>query len=75
MMKVNDEEIMDRGEVWSVKETSTDGAENEIAFPEGEADARRWQKMYGGKLWKRQMYVTAGEEVAEESDENLLDLV
>lgn len=74
-MRIDDQEIMDRGEVWSVKETSTDGVVTEIAFPEGENDARRYQAVFGGKLWKRAMYVTGGEEVEPLSKEETLDLV
>jgi hypothetical protein len=75
MLKINDEEVMDRYEIWSVIQKSSDGVEREVAIPEGEADARRFQKTFGGQLWKRYGYSTVGEPIAEEPDEDLLDLV
>jgi len=63
-MIINGETMMDRGEIWSVKRTSSDGEVTEVACPEGEDEARLLQSAFGGKLWKRIMYVTEGEEVA-----------
>lgn len=72
-MTINQEEIVDRMQVWAVKQDSSDGVDREVAFPEGEIEARRFQKSYGGQLWVRDMYVTAGHAVDEEPDENLID--
>lgn len=63
---INGVQMMDRGEIWSVKRTSTDGVETEVACPEGEDEARLLHSAFGGKLWKRIMYVTEGEEVSPE---------
>ena len=75
MMAINGEEIMDRFEVWSVRQRSTDGEVSEVACPDGEGEARRLQKVFGGQIWKRTGYVTAGGPVAELSDEDTFDLV
>ena len=74
-MKINDLEIEDRTEIWSVVQASTDGDEREIACPDGEVEARTLQKAFGGKLQKRLMFVTAPVAVAEESDAALADLL
>lgn len=74
-MFVDGEQIMDRTELWSVKQASTDGEDREIAFPEGEAEARKFQIAFGGRLWKRAMFVTEGEEVAAVSLEETQDMM
>ena len=72
--KISGQEV-ESFEIWSVKQKSTDGEVIEIACHDGEHEARTIQKFYGGKLWKRIGYSTAGEEVAEEAEEPDLDLV
>ena len=72
--KINGQ-VVESFEIWSVKFCSTDGEETEVAAPDGEREARTIQKFYGGKLWRRIGYSTAGEEVAEAAEEPDLDLV
>lgn len=74
MMKIDGEEIVDRTEIWSVKQKSSDGEVREIACPEGESEARRLQAVFGGQLWRRAMYVTVGRPEEALSDEETLDL-
>ena len=71
--KINGQ-VVESFEIWSVKFRSTDGEETEVAAPDGEHEARTIQKFYGGKLWKRIGYSTAGEEVAPDREDDL-DLV
>jgi hypothetical protein len=68
------EEIVDRTEVWSVKQSSTDGEVSETTCPEGEVEARRLQSAFGGIVWVRTLYVTEGRAAEEVSDEELLDM-
>lgn len=69
------EEIVDEVEVWSVKMTSSDGEDSEISFPEGEVEARRHQSAFGGQLWVRRMYVTAGHPAEDTTPEELMDMM
>ena len=62
-MRVEGEEITGSFEIWSVKRQSTDGAESEIVFDEGEEAARLDHHFFGGHLWVRTAYTTDGHEV------------
>ncbi len=77
-MRLGSVEIESENEVWSVRQKSTDDVHpedgREIAFPEGELAARRYQKGFGGQLLMRRMFVTSPEEQDELSDEETFAL-
>lgn len=68
---INGENVVDTFELWTIKRISTDGEEIVIAFPD-EGQARLDHKIYGGKLFRHNCYVTEGEEVPEGDTEDLL---
>lgn len=74
-MTIDGETIIDRGEIWSVRQVSSDGEPSELAFPEGEVEARRHQHAFGGMLWVRQMFVTEGHEAEQVTDAELMDML
>ena len=73
-MTIDGEEIVDRYEIWSVRQKSSDGAEREIACPDGEVEARSMQAGFGGVVWVRKGFVTEGHPAEDISDEELMEL-